>query len=91
MATLHTFVVTSNYYNPGPADPTVYITGTVDGRGPYTVTVWLSAYQYAQNNGGVPALETLVAPLLYAADQAANPPPPAPPVNQVTGTFTYSL
>lgn len=89
MATQHTFVVTSNSYQPGPADPMVTIVGTVDGF-PVTVTLWLSAYNqaYAQ---GVPALEALVAPLMYAQYLIGNPPPPAPPVNQITGTFTYSL
>lgn len=89
MATAHTFVVTSNSFVPGPADPQVTIVGTVDGF-PVTVSLWKSAYDAAAAQG-IPALEALVAPLMYAQFLALNPPPPQPPVNQVTGTFVFSL
>jgi len=89
MATQHTFVVTSNSYIPGPADPIVTLVGTVDGF-PVTVTLWLSAYNQAYSSG-LPTLEALVANLMYSAYLAAQPPVPASPVNQITGTFTYSL
>jgi len=59
MATQHTFVVTSNSYIPGPADPIVTLVGTVDGF-PVTVTLWLSAYNQAYSSG-LPILEALVA------------------------------
>lgn len=89
MAKTYTIVVTQNQYTPGSADPAVFITGTVNGGNPVTITVWLSAYSAAQAQG-LAALEALVAPLLIAADAAQNPPPPQPPVNQVTGTFTFT-
>lgn len=81
----HTYVVTSNSYVPGPADPIVTIVGSVDGI-PVTITLWLSAYNQA-NAAGLGALEALVAPLMLAQAIINNPPPPAPPVNQITGTF----
>ena len=97
MATTYTFVVNSNTYVPGPTDPQVTITGTVDtippssnGPTPVTVTLWKSAYDQA-NNQSLAALEALVAPLMLTQWKIANPPPPTPPVNQITGTFTYSL
>lgn len=94
MAATHTYVVTSNIYVPGPADPVVTIIGTVDtipasagGPTPVTVTLWKSAYDAAFAQG-IPALEALVAPLMLSAYNTANPPPPASPMNQITGTFT---
>lgn len=82
----HTYVVTSNSYIPGPADPQVTIVGTVDGI-PVTIQVWKSAYDSARASGGVPALEALVAPLMLAQSVINQPPAPVAPVNQVTGTF----
>ena len=93
MAT-HTFVVTSNSFIPGVADPQVTIVGTVDtippsanGPTPVIVTLWKSAYDQA-NAQGLAALEALVGPLMLAQYVIKNPPPPTPPVNQITGTFT---
>lgn len=81
----HTYTVTSNSFVPGPADPQVTIVGSVDGA-PVTITLWKSAYDQA-NVQGLAALEALVAPLMLAQALINNPPPPAPPVNQITGTF----
>jgi hypothetical protein len=81
----HTYVVTSNSYVPGPVDPQVTIIGTVDGF-PVTVQLWKSAYDQAFAQG-IPALEALVAPLMLAQAIANQPPVPATPVNQITGTF----
>lgn len=89
MPSLHTFVVTGNSYVPGPADPQVIIVGTVDGV-PVTLTLWKSAYDQA-NAQGLVALEALVAPLMFAAFQQAQPPVPQAPVNQITGTFTFTI
>jgi hypothetical protein len=91
MATQHTFVVTSNSYVPTSdgSDTQVTIVGTVDGF-PVTVSLWKSAYDQA-NAKGLSTLEALVAPIMYNAYLVANPPPPQPPVSQITGTFTYSL
>jgi hypothetical protein len=93
MATLYTFNVTANTYIPttNGSDTMVTIVGTVNGIGPYSIQVWLSAYESAYTTNGVAGLEALVAPLLLAAYNAANPPPPQPPVNGITGSFTYSL
>jgi hypothetical protein len=82
----HTYTVTSNSFVPGSApDPVVTIVGSVDGA-PVTITLWKSAYDQA-NAQGLVALENLVAPLMLAQAIANNPPPPQPPVNQITGTF----
>lgn len=81
----HTYVVTSNSYIPGPADPQVTIVGTVDGVS-VTVTLWKSAYDQARLVS-LAALETLVAGLMLAQAQIIQPPAPVTPVNQITGTF----
>lgn len=92
MAATHTYVVTSNSYIPGPADPLVTISGTVDtipSTGPVavSVTLWKSAYDQARL-AGLPALEALVGGLMLTAYNAAVPPAPVTPVNQITGTFS---
>ena len=89
MASLHTFVVTSNTYLPGPVDPTVTIAGTVDGF-PVSVSLWKSAYDQAYA-AGIPQIELLVATAMYNAYVAAQPIVPQTPVSQVTGTFTYTI
>ena len=83
----HTYVVTSNSYIPGVPgpDPLVIIVGTVDGVDG-TIQIWKSAYDQARANGIV-ALENLVAPLMLAQSLLNQPPAPALPVNQITGTF----
>jgi energy-converting hydrogenase Eha subunit E len=81
----HVYVVTSNSYTPGPADPLVTIVGTVDGV-PVTVTLWLSAYNQALAIN-LAALEALVAPIMLAQAIINAPPPPVVPVKQITGTF----
>lgn len=92
MAATHTYVVTSNSYTPGPADPQVTIVGTVDtipstGPVPVAVTLWKSAYDQA-NAAGLAALEALVGPLMLQQYNIKNPTAPAAPVNQIVGTFT---
>jgi len=92
MAATHTYVVTSNSYIPGPADPQVIIVGTVDtipptGAVPVTVMLWKSAYDQA-HAAGLATLEALVGGLMLQAYNESNPPAPITPVNQITGTFT---
>jgi hypothetical protein len=82
----HVYVITSAAYTPGPADPQVTVSGTVDGI-PVTVQVWLSAVTAAGLLGNQ-ALKNLVAPLMLAAAIVVSPPAPVAPVQLATGTFT---
>jgi hypothetical protein len=83
----NTYVVTSNSYIPGVPgpDPLVTIVGTVDGI-PVTIQIWKSAYDQARAIS-LAALEALVAPIMLAQSIQNQPPAPAQPVNQITGTF----
>lgn len=81
----HTYVVTSNSFTPGPADPMVTIVGAVDGV-PVTIALWKSAYDQARVVS-LAALEALVASLMLAQAVQNQPPAPVVPVNQITGTF----
>jgi hypothetical protein len=82
----HVYVVTSNSFVPGPADPQVTIVGTVDGIA-VTITMWKSAYDQHRAIG-LASLEAVVAQLMLTAANAIAPPAPVQPVNQITGTFT---
>jgi hypothetical protein len=82
----HVYVVTSNSFVPGPADPQVTIVGTVDGTA-VTVTMWKSAYDQHRAIG-LASLEAVVAQLMLTAALAIAPPAAVQPVNQITGTFT---
>jgi hypothetical protein len=82
----HTYVVTSDSYVPGPADPLITIVGTVDGT-PVTVTMWKSAFDQHRAIS-LASLEAVVAQLMLTAANAVAPPAAVAPVNQITGTFS---
>ena len=82
----HVYVVTSDSYVPGPADPLVTIVGSVDGI-PVTVTMWKSAFDQHRAIS-LASLEAVVAQLMLAAANVIAPPAAVPPVNMITGTFT---